>query len=65
MEGGSVSHRFERGPHKDHPSQIWFSSFRGEDLNVKVQDVQRMPSDGKSSYGLWTDELIKNTSNEP
>ena len=26
---------------------IWFSGFREEDLNVKVYDVQRMPSDGK------------------
>ena len=42
---------------------IWFSSFRGEDLNVKVYDVRRtdrrwrMPSDGKSSHGLWPGEL--------
>jgi hypothetical protein len=27
---------------------IWFSGFRGEDLNVKVYDVRRTPSDGKS-----------------
>ena len=26
---------------------IWFSGFRGEDLNVKVYDVQQTPSDGK------------------
>jgi hypothetical protein len=26
---------------------IWFSGFRGEDLNVKVYDGRRMPSDGK------------------
>jgi hypothetical protein len=25
---------------------IWFSGFRGEDLNVKAYDVQRTPSDG-------------------
>ena len=31
---------------------IWFNGFRGEDLNVKVYDVRRMPSDGKSSHGL-------------
>jgi hypothetical protein len=36
---------------------IWFSGFRGEDLNVKVYDVQRTTdgrttSDGKSSHGL-------------
>jgi hypothetical protein len=23
---------------EDHPSQVWFSGFRGEDLNVKVYD---------------------------
>ena len=46
---------------------IWFSGFRGEDLNVKVYEVRRMitdngrrtPSDGKSSHGLWPGELIK------
>ena len=42
---------------------IWFRGFRGEDLNVKVYDVRRtdgrrrMPSDGKSSHGLWPGEL--------
>ena len=36
---------------------IWFSGFRGEDLNVKVYDVRQMPSDGKSSLGLWPGEL--------
>jgi hypothetical protein len=36
---------------------IWFSGFRGEDLNVKVYDVRRMPSDGKSSHGLWLGDL--------
>ena len=43
---------------------IWFSGFRGEDLNVKVYDVRRtdndgwrMPSDGKSSHCLWPGEL--------
>ena len=42
---------------------IWFSGFRGEDLNVKVYDVRRrMPSDGKSSHGLWPGELIKKRS---
>ena len=38
---------------------IWFSGFRGEDLNVKVYDVRQMPSDDKSSHGLWPGELIK------
>ena len=36
---------------------IWFRGFRGEDLNVKVYGVRRMPSDGKSSHGLWPGEL--------
>ena len=42
---------------------IWFSGFRGEDLNVKVYDVRRTderrrtPSDGKISHGLWPGEL--------
>ena len=39
---------------------IWFRGFRGEDLNVKVYDVRRMPSDGKSSHGLWPGELKMN-----
>ena len=37
MEGGAVGHNIERGPPKDHPSQICFNlvqRFRGEDLNV-------------------------------
>ena len=39
---------------------IWLRGFRGEDLNVKVYDVRRMPSDGKSSHGLWPGELKMN-----
>jgi hypothetical protein len=63
MEGGPVGHNFERDPPKDHPCQIWFRGFRGEDLNVKAYDVRqtdgrrRTQSDGKSSYGLWLGEL--------
>ena len=60
MEGGAVGHNFEREPPRDHPCQvglILFSGFRGEDLNVKVYDIRRMPSDGKSSHGLWPGEL--------
>jgi hypothetical protein len=59
MEGGSVGHNFERDPPKDHPCQVWFRGFRGEDLNVKVYDVRQTPSDGKSSHGLWPGELKK------
>jgi hypothetical protein len=42
---------------------IWFRGFRGEDLNMKGYNVRRtdgqwrMPSDGKSSHGLWPGEL--------
>jgi hypothetical protein len=42
MEGGAVGHTIEKGPPKDHPSQIWFSGFRGEDLNVIF--YQNMPN---------------------
>jgi hypothetical protein len=41
MEGGAVGHNIEKGPPKDHPGTIpakfaliWFSGFRGDDLNV-------------------------------
>ena len=40
MEGGAAGHNFERDPHKDHPCQVWFNSFRGDDLNVKAYDVR-------------------------
>ena len=29
-----MGHNFERGSHKDNSSQIWFSSFREDYLNV-------------------------------
>jgi len=32
---------------------IWFRGFRGEDLNVKVYDVRRTPSDGKKLPLVW------------
>ena len=60
MEGGAVGHIL-KGTHPGTiPARlglIWFSGFRGEDLNVKVYDVWRTPSDGKSSLGLWPGEL--------
>ena len=37
MEGGTVGHNFERDPPGTIPARfglIWFSGFRGEDLNV-------------------------------
>ena len=48
---------------------IWFTGFKGEDLNVNVYDVRRTdgrmttddgrrtPSDGQSSHALWQGEL--------
>ena len=45
MEGGAVRHSFERDPPRDHPARfglIWFSGFRGEDLNAIF--YQNMPN---------------------
>jgi hypothetical protein len=42
MEGRAVGHNFERDPLRDHPCQVWFSGFRGEDLNVIF--YQNMPN---------------------
>ena len=40
MEGGAVGHNIEKGPPKF--ALIWFSGFRGEDLNVIL--YQNMPN---------------------
>ena len=43
-------HNFERGISKIIPAKvglIWFSSIRGEDLNVKVHDKRRTDDDGR------------------
>jgi hypothetical protein len=45
MEGGAVGHNFERDPPRAIPARfglIWFSGFRGEDLNVIF--YQNMPN---------------------
>jgi amino acid permease len=45
MKGGAVGHTIERDHPKTIPAQfalIWFSGFRGEDLNVIV--YQNMPN---------------------
>ena len=45
MKGGAVGHNIEKGPPKDHPAKfalMWFSGFRGEDLNVIF--YQNMPN---------------------
>jgi hypothetical protein len=39
MEGRPVGHNFERDPPR--LGLIWFSGFRGDDLNVKVYDIRR------------------------
>ena len=54
MEGGtSLSDIIVRGTHlRTIPARfglIWFRGFRGEDLNVKVYDIRRTPSDGGSN----------------
>jgi hypothetical protein len=41
---------------------IWFSGFRGEDLNAKVYNIQWSPSYGKSSLIFLPGEPIKNLS---
>jgi hypothetical protein len=48
MKGRAAGHQFWKGTPKYHPSQIWFSNFREEDLNVKVYDVWGPPRDGKA-----------------
>ena len=66
MEGGAVGHNIEKGPPKDHPAKfalIWFSDFRGEDLNVifyqnmsnlynRYKSVERKISQKNSKYTL-------------
>ena len=42
MEGGAVGHIIERGPPHPKFALIWFSGFRGEDLNVIF--YQHMPN---------------------
>ena len=45
MEGGAVGHNFEMGLPKNIPARfslIWFSGFRGKDLNVIF--YQNMPN---------------------
>jgi hypothetical protein len=63
--GCAIGHNSEGGKHKEHANQIsliWFNVFKGENLNVKVYNVQwtterQTPSDDKSSSNLWPGEL--------
>jgi hypothetical protein len=54
MEGGFVGHTFERDPHSIHArfGLIWFSGFRGEDLNVKVYDVLFIFGNNEAGYKM-------------
>ena len=57
---------------RDQRTQFWKGAIQGSshkslvaigpvvsEEKIKVYDVQQMPSDGKSSYGLWPGELKK------
>ena len=57
MVDGAFGHSFERGTTPAKFDLIWFSGFRGEDINVKVYVGQQTPNDAKISYGLWPGEL--------
>ena len=63
MEGGAVGHNFKRNPHRDHPCQVRFNLVqrfqrrRYKCENLRCTTDGRMPSDGKSSHGLWPGEL--------
>ena len=47
MEGGAIRHNFEKGPSKDHPSQIWFNLILWfQKRRFKCGSLRRMPSDG-------------------
>jgi hypothetical protein len=69
MEDGSVGHKFEMDPPKDHPCHVWFNLVQGfqrrrfkcENLrrttDGRTDGRRRTTSDGKSSDGLWPGEL--------
>jgi len=67
MEGVAIGHNFERGPSKDHSSNVW-SKLAQWFLRRRLKcekfttddddDGQRTKPDGKSSHGLWPGELI-------
>ena len=70
----TAGHYFERGPNKDHLSQIWFSLvMRFHRKRIKCKGIQRTtnagrrggrtPDDDKSSDGVWEGE-IKRTCNK-
>ena len=62
MVDRAVRHKFERGPHKDHPSQIWFNLFQRRfrcDLNLHnlYKLVQQKISQKTPEY-IYTKLLI-------
>ena len=62
MEGGAVGHKFERGYPRTIPARlgvIWFSGFRGKDLNVIF--YQNMPN----LHNLYKSAERKNVPEKP
>ena len=60
--GGELSDTILKGTHPGTiPARlglIWFSGFRGEDLNVKVYDVRWTPSDSKGELKIQLGMLV-------
>ena len=55
MEGGAIRHNFERNHPRIIPIKfdfIWFTDYRGKDLNVKVYDVPQTPSDTNAHMAM-------------
>jgi hypothetical protein len=57
MEGVAIGHNFERGPSKDHSSKVWSKLAQWFLRRRLTNDRRRTKPDGKSSPGLWPDEL--------
>ena len=57
--GWTVRHKFERGPLKNHPNQIWLNlvanGFREEDLNVIVNKGRWMQCDAMAKAWMVFD----------
>jgi hypothetical protein len=55
LEVGINAHNFGRGLYKYHSTKVLLQLV--SEKKIKVYDVRRTPSDGKSSHGLWPGEL--------
>ena len=62
MEGRDVRHNFEKDLPNDHHCQVWFNLLQW--FQGKVYDLRWKTNDGKSSHGLWSDEVTRG-SDEP